>query len=446
MTDKKDLIPTKENTMCWYPFIQLAMKDWRQQKVGPITPCCNMVRQDNLDPLEVGPTDANSTIDDLWNHPRMNKLRDNLKQGIKDEACKVCWEMEEKTGNSYRLDSYQYDEFLHPVVEDPVLKMYDLRLGDACNLRCRMCGPTNSNQLRIDAQLFKQRGFEYKNWPLYLKKHTDENSQNKTYYEPNTEFEIWQDLKRNLKKIRSLKATGGETLVSRSFIELMDYAIQNDYAKNISLDITTNATKFTKQNLERFSKFRKCEFTFSIDGINRVYEYIRYPAKFSDVDKSLHSYLSNQNINHDMNFVNFVMQSYNILDIRNTFEYFTELCDRYGKKLNFHVDPVFPIGRPTDICWLPKDILKQARDDLRGIDKNTWNYGTIYSNIEKAVNYIDYCIDQNIDAQKSHEKLKQSLEETKQFDMNRNQHYKDFLPGQLVQMYTDLESSNVSNT
>lgn len=446
MTDKKDLIPTKENTMCWYPFIQLAMKDWKHHKVGPITPCCNMVRPDDHDPLKVGPTDVNSTVSDLWNHPRMNKLRDNLKQGIKDEACKVCWEMEEKTGKSYRLDSYQHDELLHPVVEDPVLKMYDLRLGDACNLRCRMCDPANSNQLRIDAQMFKQRGFDYQNWPLDQKKHTDENSQHKTYYEPNADFEIWQDLKHNLKKISSLKATGGETLVSRSFIELMDYAIQNDYAKNISLDITTNATKFTKQNLERFSKFRKCEFTFSIDGINRVYEYIRYPAKFSDIDKSLHNYLSNQNINNDKNFVNFVMQSYNILDIRNTFEYFTELCNRYEKKLNFHVDLVFPIGRPTDICWLPKDILKQARDDLRGIDKNTWNHGTIYSNIEKAVNYIDYCIDQNIDLQKSHEKLKQSLEETKQFDMNRNQHYKDFLPDQLVQMYTDLESSNVSNT
>ena len=47
-------------------------------------------------------------------------------------------------------------------------------------------------------------------------------------------------------------------------------------AKNITLMITTNASKFVKRILDKLQHFKKVELTVSVDGHGAVYDYIRY--------------------------------------------------------------------------------------------------------------------------------------------------------------------------
>lgn len=434
--------PKLDNTLCNYPFMELALKDWGGNgKIRRASMCCNMMRPENKDPLNIGTDLDHLSIDEIWNHDNVKQLRKDLLNGVKNSACDVCWKMEKDTGDSYRLNSKQNHVDIDIDTENPILQMVDLSTGDACNLRCQMCHPGTSNQLRTDLQGFKELGYHHEYWMDYNKKdphkYFNKGAPNKAFHEPDVNSEQWKDLKNKLKYIKKLNATGGETLVARPFIDLMDYAIKSGDAKHISLDFTTNATKFTKANIERFNQFEKLSPTLSIDAIGTTYDYCRWPADWNKIDKNIKEFVENCTSLHSIH-VNYVLQTYNALDILDTVEYFEKIYETYNIATIFHIDLIFPIGRFTDVKHLPKDILQKSKEQIqKSLDKEREN---LYINIRKASNYVDKVLEEHITDDNMLRKL--SID-TYMFDTVRKRHYSDYLKPEITNFLKMLEMKYV---
>ena len=152
--------------------------------------------------------------------------------------------------------------------------------------------------------------------------------------------------------LRHLKFTGGEPLMVPSVKKLIDYCVDNDFAKNINLMIITNVTLINDEWIGLFKAFKFVNIICSIDGIGDTFEYIRHPANWNDVNSKLQK-LSKVQTEQLVTSTTFTLQAYNILEIKNIVE--------LAKQYNFHIN-VIPLDAPAylDVRNVPQDLKDEA--------------------------------------------------------------------------------------
>lgn len=251
--------PTNSSTFCVLPWMHI-----NGSVGGGYRPCCNSESYFNFN-------DDNTSIKQAFESSEMNEVRQYMAEGKEHPACDVCYSRERNDGLSFR-HTYTVDKFKDFVdpTEDEKIKYLDLRFDNTCNLACRMCDPSSSNLLENTIEWYQDQNLNLPNhWKKFSKIRQKDNtlisSKRKQYV-----IEI-------LPNVREFKVTGGEPFISKDFLEVLDYAIEKDYAKNIRLLITTNGTKFVKSVLDRLKYFRALDMNISVDGCNETYDYIRYP-------------------------------------------------------------------------------------------------------------------------------------------------------------------------
>ena len=115
-------------TYCTYPFNALAVKRWKQGLADRVTPCCNMKngRYDDNDPMNVQQlVQQGKSLEQIFHSKQFNKLRSDLLNGIKNDACEYCWRLESKTGHSPRTVEI---ETLEEPITEPKLRKFDTML------------------------------------------------------------------------------------------------------------------------------------------------------------------------------------------------------------------------------------------------------------------------------------------------------------------------------
>ena len=70
---------------------------------------------------------------------------------------------------------------------------------------------------------------------------------------------------------------GGEVFADKPSVGFIDSIGDTKYAKNIPLDISTNATLLTENVIDVLNKFGGGTLRFSIDSFDDEDEYIRFP-------------------------------------------------------------------------------------------------------------------------------------------------------------------------
>ena len=87
-----------------------------------------------------------NSVEDLMNNNYFKQLRLDMLNGVKNKNCSYCYNLEERTGHSYRQDFNQnYDEHFDKVFEtnedgslDNFEMIYlDFRFSNLCNFKCR---------------------------------------------------------------------------------------------------------------------------------------------------------------------------------------------------------------------------------------------------------------------------------------------------------------------
>ena len=433
--------PEKDNTFCYFPFSQLALKDWDAgHGIVNAAPCCNIARRED-DTLKLKSKLARRTDitpEQVFQCKAMNRLRDDMLNGVKNPICDYCWKKEavnKQNPWSPRLYSYKPDpeDFDHA---NPRLQAIDFGLGENCNLRCRMCSPDLSNKLRIDQKYAFESDFKFVSGEatvgFYAETKQPTSTKSKTchtdvlYFESNST--AWQWVIDNISQLKMIRATGGEIFIERAYIELLDKAISEDVAKDITLHFHTNATKFAKPMIDRLKQFKILEPIFSIDSVGKNYEYIRHPMSWDKLEKSIKLFVADLH-NQSFNFGNNVAySSLNAHYIEDLYDWLVDVIyynSNHSKLTTLNISDVIPVYKGTNVTRLPVSLRRDIIALLSKVKLKNQNHELVILNdIDQAIALYTQSIEQEYNRTESALKF---YEEVFFFDCSRNQNYRDYL-------------------
>ena len=146
----------------------------------------------------------------------------------------------------------------------------DMRFGNKCNLKCRSCGPTDSNFWYEDyTQLWGQT---FKDSPTY-----------RWYESPG----FWDQMFLRLKNVEQIHTVGGEPLLIDQHFTLLEKCIEMGIAHKITIEYNSNITFIPEKAWRLWSHFKRINIGASIDGVGRINDYIRHPSKFVNIYNNL---------------------------------------------------------------------------------------------------------------------------------------------------------------
>ena len=243
----------------------------------------------------------------------------------KPVQCERCFK-EEAVG---MFSAREYYTDLYPILDEAVkntnddgstnhrIQYIDLRLGNLCNLRCRMCNPYTSKKLvkeSLELNLISKSTAKF----LHTFEYDNKN--------------LWNFLNKYLEEIDTIYLTGGEpTLITEQFV-LLSRCIEKNLAKNITLKYNTNITNIPNKFFDYWKEFKIVKLNCSVDGVGRVNEYIRNPSDWRAIDKNLQK-IEKYLIEHPnwRSQIHTTVQIYNITHLIDLFEYFRS----YKRIVNF---------------------------------------------------------------------------------------------------------------
>lgn len=367
-----------------------------------VKPCCNL---DNTSFLKLNP---NTNI----NSDAMVSLRDSLIKGEWPESCFNCKNIEAINGNSMRLiynDKYKNTLFpLQAVVDPKNITYLDLFLSNKCNSKCLTCSPKSSDYWQ------EEYNFIYNT--------TSSNDQS-------TPFTLEKGIKliEECPNVKDISFIGGEPTIITSHIEFLKYLIDTNKSSDISLMYNTNLTGLDSRLLEIWKNFKTIGISLSVDGYDKVNEYIRYPFKWSKIDNQIDMLLELKTVNIGLACT---LSVFNFIDIPNLFEYW------YKKLRNLKNDgqPLFIssyLNRVTSpefmqFTLLSNDYRRLGLEKCQElIDMMTKEKRGSHTLIETLEVYKHYIEESQIDDSANINKLKYFISKSDQF---RNRNIKDFIP------------------
>lgn len=335
------------------------------------TKICCMIQ--NIESMSL----SNTSIQQNFNKTDFIKIRNDLNNGIRHKDCSWCWQEEDSGRKSKRLrDNEKYINHIQRGGEPFTgLAKFELNLGNTCNLRCRTCAPYSSSQwVKEQYDLYENKN--YPSFKIYA-------STMKKYHQTfDDDSEFWPDLEKNLHTIRQFDFYGGEPFMSNKMWRILEICVEKDYAKDIELHYATNATIWPDDKIELFKHFKHLNLNFSIDGIEERFEYMRYPAKWSDAVINMDKAKSLQQSHNDVHISWCITIS--ILNIWNL----PELLEEYHKNYRHFGSYLNLVHYPThfNLSMLPDGIKDKIIERLESIPKyheNMW-----WHHIPGVINFI----------------------------------------------------------
>lgn len=202
-------------------------------------------------------------LDNKWNPIcNMCKIREQVGQASTRQIFNnILSQIETRTGRSWINDKTEITTFEN-------IFLLDITTGNKCNSACVMCNPTASS--------------------LWAKEQEDINGQ--VWSHPSLNWFKEENIIPIVDKLTNLKAiqfAGGEPTINDAVIPLLKRLIDQERSKDITLGFVTNLTGISDEMLELWSHFSTKYITVSIDGVDKVNEYIRYPFTWKKVTSQL---------------------------------------------------------------------------------------------------------------------------------------------------------------
>lgn len=346
--DPDDVSPT----FCVLPWIHIATKT-----VGTAQICC--VSEENT-------TGADGRVlrlgydsyRDVWNSSHFREVRAAMLRGEKVPACHQCYAEEALGRHSVRRGMSEHwlerdrDEIMRRIersrendssVDAPPIYL-DLRQGNLCNLKCRMCVPQNSVMLQREFTSIAARDPWFR---MTISDGTVPPEIADWYSQP----QFLDEMRALLPTLRSIYFTGGEPTLIESNYALMRECIDRGVAGRMNLFFNTNVMQLPEEFLEMLPRFESSILSLSVDGVGSVQEYIRPPSRWATIDKHLHRFAAAALPNVIL-LANPTVQILNALHITELFRYFDELNRQY--RADFRMLPnILHIPRHLDMVLLP---------------------------------------------------------------------------------------------
>lgn len=265
-------LPNKD--FCVLPWVALEI-----QPNGTHAVCClaeKPVRDEQGKTLTV----KNSTLDQILDAHSLKELRRDFLANKRPDTCAKCWRVEDSGGTSKRIHSL--DRLKHLGIANQTwtedrkeLMMFDLKVGNICNLKCRICGSYSSSQIATEElpKKDKKNSFSYKmiqdgRWPR-------------------EQDHFWEKIVGYSKDIRYLEFTGGEPFLIKEHFAFLQQLVDLGIAGNVEIHYNTNGTQYPKNAPDIWRHFKLVEIAFSIDDVGPRFEYQRKNAIWSEVNENI---------------------------------------------------------------------------------------------------------------------------------------------------------------
>lgn len=298
----------RSKTFCILPWVHLSTRPDGQMRV-----CCT------ANASSVGPTNDkehggqigilktedgkpnNLNVSDFlssWNSTYMKNVRKQMLNGEKPPSCIKCYKEEEAGHNSKRMWETRYwservdvDDLINKTSEtgeiSPQLKYIDLRFGTKCQLACVMCSPHDSSGWITDWQhIFPTLKNESIKQVWQWKNKGSINGSSYNWHKNNPIF--WNQFYEQIPTMKQLYFAGGESLIIEEHYDILEQCIKQGYAKDMEIRYNSNGVEWRKDLFDLWKEFKLVRFHYSVDSINHMNEYIRYPSKWERTEEVFH--------------------------------------------------------------------------------------------------------------------------------------------------------------
>jgi len=257
---------------CVLPWISLETSP-----IGTVRPCC-LAEEEITDTAGKKYSLLTTDLDEIHNSEYMKRLREQFVNGEQPDTCRKCWNEERSGRTSKRM--HTIDRLKHIVTDTKwtqdakPLVFIDFKLGNICNLKCRICGSWSSSTFAAEEVSFEGKdSFHYQMlkdgaWPRRNQK-------------------FWTEIDKLMEQIRYLEFTGGEPFMIHEHFDLLQRMVDRGIASNVEIHYNTNGTQFPKHAESIWKHFKLVEIAFSIDDVGPRFEYQRANAIWDEVNANM---------------------------------------------------------------------------------------------------------------------------------------------------------------
>ena len=248
--------------------------------IGTARPCC--MAHEEITDSQGQKYDLNQhTLQEIYSSDYMQNLRRQFRAGERPETCDRCWEEESAGRTSKRMHTQVRLKELYPQVDfdndqPNQLWFIDLKLGNICNLKCRICGSWSSSKWAEEELAYMPPDFKRKEHIAYKWLRQGAWPRQSTVF--------WENLRKLLPNIKYFEFTGGEPWMIQEHFDLLQYAVEQGYSKNIDIHYNTNATQWPTPHFNLWKEFGRVDIAFSIDNVGDRFEYERYGANWQEAN------------------------------------------------------------------------------------------------------------------------------------------------------------------
>jgi organic radical activating enzyme len=429
------------NIFCPLPWIGYSIRN-----DGNVRVCCHANQGKNNGLLFNNDGIPYTYKDGIESSRNSKTLKEIRKCILKNEWHPECIRCKNETkAKIFSRNSFESEKWLEYVNKDDALKFtnkdgsikssdfplrhFDLRFGNLCNLKCRMCGSSDSNAwYKEQYETLGYKIFNHDN--LELIKDGDK------YYvldDPYAWYDndyFWEDLKTHIKSMKFCYMVGGEPLLIKKHYKFLEKCIEAGVSKGIEIEYNTNGTYLPEYTKELWKEFRFVYFGVSIDGVGKINEYIRYPSKWNTIENNLRkldSYASNIKM-----WISATVMVYNILHIPEFFQW--KLEQNYIKMKPTKNRPIISthlLHTPSflNIKIFPKESKNYIKELFTSLiinfQKETDYPKIVKMNYQKLLEgYINFMFQEDYSS-----KIPEFIEYNNKLDNSRKQNLDDFIPG-----------------
>jgi MoaA/NifB/PqqE/SkfB family radical SAM enzyme len=262
---------------CVLPWVSLETSP-----IGTVRPCC--LAEEEIVDDSGNKFDLNTAqFQDIQNSEYMQKLRQQFLDSQQPQTCRKCWREERAGRTSKRM--HTLDRLKHMIPDQPwtqdarPLMFLDLKLGNICNLKCRICGSWSSSTFATEELNFVQD-----------KKSSHHYVMLKQGAWPRENPTFWSEIDQVVDQIRYIEFTGGEPFMIQEHFDMLQGLVDRGIAGQIEIHYNTNGTQWPGQAESIWRHFKTVEIAFSIDDVGARFEYQRSNAVWLEVVENINRF------------------------------------------------------------------------------------------------------------------------------------------------------------
>ena len=269
------------NKFCVLPWVSLEASP-----IGTVRPCCladDEIVDNNGNKFEL----LSADFSDIQNSNYMTALRQQFLDSKQPQTCRKCWN-EERAGRTskrmHTLDRMKHMNISSEWTTDAKPLMFlDLKLGNICNLKCRICGSWSSSQFATEEINQLPREEQKQSFPYQMLRAGAWPKENESF---------WKQIDSCLNDIRYIEFTGGEPFMIAEHFNMLQGIVDRGIAGNVEIHYNTNGTQYPENAHEIWRHFKTVEIAFSIDDLGDRFEYQRSNAVWSEVVSNIDRFRS----------------------------------------------------------------------------------------------------------------------------------------------------------